>query len=246
MNDVQHQTLRADQPSGASRAQSLPRRFLRYAVHRLSFHFIFDRRRTRVARAAGFRLVVRATVFHPWWFITSGFFADFIGGLDLTGKRVADVGTGSGILALAAARAGAALVVAIDINPNAALSAAENARANGFATSVVAVCSNLLSAFAPRALFDVVLSSPPSFPGEPLDLADRAWHAGPEYRDIVLLFEQARERLAPDGRFYVLLSSDSDLRLLGALAERAGFRSRLAAKRSILFESFLLYELRPE
>jgi release factor glutamine methyltransferase len=244
MNDLQHQTLPMDRPGGASRAQTWPRRFLRYAVHRLSYHFIFDRRRTRMARAAGFRLVVRPTVFHPWWFITSQFFADFIGRLDLSGKCVADVGTGSGILALAAARAGAARVVAIDINPNAALSAAENARANGFRESVVAVCSNLLSALAPKPSFDVILSSPPSFPGEPLDLSDRAWHAGPEYRDIVLLFDQARERLAPDGRFYVLLSSDSDLRLLGTLAERAGFQSRLAAKRSILFESFLLYELR--
>jgi methylase of polypeptide subunit release factors len=40
-------------------------------------------------------------------------------GLDLGGKQVAEVGTGTGILALAAARAGATTVVAIDINPNA-------------------------------------------------------------------------------------------------------------------------------
>jgi ribosomal protein L11 methylase PrmA len=40
-------------------------------------------------------------VFHPRWFITSEFFASFISRL---GKRVADVGTGSGILALAAVR----------------------------------------------------------------------------------------------------------------------------------------------
>ncbi len=36
-----------------------------------------------------------------------------------------------GILALAAARAGAADVVAIDINPNAARAAGDNAEANG-------------------------------------------------------------------------------------------------------------------
>jgi release factor glutamine methyltransferase len=82
-----------------------------------------------VARVAGFRLTVRPTVFHPRYFLTSEFFANFLlASLDLTGKRVADVGTGSGILALAAARVGAANVVAIDINPNAAEAAAENAR----------------------------------------------------------------------------------------------------------------------
>jgi release factor glutamine methyltransferase len=96
---------------------------------------------------------------------------------------VVDVGTGSGILALAAACAGAANVMATDINPNAALTAAENARTNGLGDRVVAVCTNLLSAVAPHALFDVILSSPPKHAGEPRNLADRGWHAGPNYRD---------------------------------------------------------------
>jgi release factor glutamine methyltransferase len=224
--------------------QSLPRRLLRGTIHLLSYHFILKRRSTRMTRAAGFRLVVHPTVFHPRYFLTSEFFADFIGRLDLSGKRVIDVGTGSGILALAAARAGAASVVALDINPNAARTARENAQMNGFGERVTAVCANLLSALAPRPRFDVIISSPPSFPGEPLDLADRAWHAGPAYRDIAALFEQARERLAPWGRCYVLLSSDSDLELLGTLMERARFRARVVAERSILVESFILYELR--
>src|SRR5215210_5793429 len=246
MNDLQHQTLPMERPGGASRAQTWPRRFLRYAVHRLSYHFIFDRRRTRVARAAGFRLVVRPTVFHPWWFITSQFFADFIGRLDLSGKCVADVGTGSGILALAAARAGAARVVAIDINPDAARSAGENTRLNGLADRCTALCCNLLSAVAPEPLFDVILSNPPYFAGEPLDLADRAWHAGPGYRDIAPLFEQCRERLKPGGGIYLLVSSDSDLDALAAMYGAAGLQARLVERRSVFFESLLIFELRPD
>jgi release factor glutamine methyltransferase len=227
--------------------QSVPygqwRRGLRSTIHFLSYHFVLKRRTTRRTRAAGFRMIVRPTVFHPRYFITSEFFASFIGRLDLRGKRVADVGTGSGILALAAARAGAAKVTAIDVNPNAALSAAENARANGFENRVTAMCSDLLSAVEPSVLFDVIITSPPSFPGEPRDLADRAWHAGPNYRDIALLFDQARERLAPGGRVYILLSSDSDLDLFSALITRARFRAWLAAERSLLIESFIIYAL---
>jgi 23S rRNA G2069 N7-methylase RlmK/C1962 C5-methylase RlmI len=101
-----------------------------------------------------------------------------------------------------------------------------------------------LSALAPFPLFDVILSSPPSFPGEPRDVADRAWHAGPDYRDIAQLFNQARERLAPGGRLYILLSSDSDLGQLSALIARARFTARRVAERSILIESLIIYELR--
>src|SRR5215470_12285212 len=191
MNDV---AVRVENTRSLDR-QSVPhgpcRRCLRYTIHFFSYHLILKRRTTRTTRAAGFRLMVGPTVFHPRYFITSEFFAAFIGRLDLSGKRVADVGTGSGILALAAARAGAAQVTAIDINPNAALATAENARANGFGGQVTIMCANLLSALAPGALFDIIISSPPSFPGEPRDLADRAWHAGPNYRDIVALFDQA-------------------------------------------------------
>jgi release factor glutamine methyltransferase len=219
------------------------RQLLRSTTHFLSYHFFLKSRRATVVRAAGFRLAVPPTVFHPKVFLTSEFFAGFIGRLDLTGCRVADVGTGSGILALAAARAGATSVLAIDINPNAAKAAADNAHTNGFGERIVTVCSNLLSAFAPRTLFDVILSSPPSFAGEPLDLADRAWHAGPDYRDIAALFSQARKRLATGGRMYVLLSSDSDLELLGDLIAQAKFHCRPVAERSILIESMIIYEL---
>ena len=231
------ETIELTQGLGRSRApQSGYKRFVRNVTHFLSYHFILKRRRTTVVRAAGFELVVRHTVFHPRIFLTSEFFAAFVARLDLNGKRVADVGTGSGIIALAAARAGAASVVAVDINPNAAR-AALNGR-------VSAVCSNLLSALAPRAQFDIILSNPPYFPDEPLDLADRAWNAGPGYRDIAPLFEQARARLAPGGTMYLLISSESDFDLLGALIERAGFRVRPVQERSILIESLLIYELR--
>ena len=226
--------------------QSVPhgpfRQFLRSAIHTLSYNFILTRRAVQATRAAGFRLTVRPTVFHPRWFISSEWFAEFIKRLDLKDKTVIDVGTGSGILALAAARAGAKYVVAADINPNAALSAADNAQANGYG-AVSAICSDLLSAFAQRPLFDVILSSPPKHAGEPRDLADRGWHAGPHYRDIAALFEQAQACLKPDGRVYVMLSSDSDLGLINRLIARAGFRARIVFKRSIFIESFIVYEL---
>ena len=52
-------------------------------------------------------------------------------------RRVADVGSGGGIVAIAAALAGAATVVAIDIEPYAIAAAALNAAANGVSIDVL-------------------------------------------------------------------------------------------------------------
>ena len=221
------------------------RRALRGFIHFFSYHLILARRDVRVSYAAGFRLLVRPTVFHPKFFISSERFAEFIDTLDLTGQHVAEIGTGSGILALAAARSGATLVVATDINPNAAASANENAQNNGLGDRVTGICTNLMSALAPRPLFDVILSSPPKHAGEPKNLADRGWHAGPAYRDIVALFDQARERLKPGGRIYLMVSSDTDLDLFGSLIDRAGFSARKVREHSLVVESLIIYELLP-
>jgi len=110
---------------------------------------------------------------------------------------------------------------------------------------VKAACMDLLTALPARPLFDVILSSPPKHAGEPRDVADRGWHAGPHYRDVAALFQQARERLNPTGCLYVMLSSASDLDLLGQLIKQAGLRAKLAYERSFYVESMVLYELRP-
>ena len=55
----------------------------------------------------------------------------WIAGQSLRGQRVLDYGCGSGILAIAAARFGAAAIDAVDIDPAAVQAAQANARANG-------------------------------------------------------------------------------------------------------------------
>jgi ribosomal protein L11 methyltransferase len=54
----------------------------------------------------------------------------------LAGRSVADIGTGSGVLAIAASKLGASRVVAIDADPDALVSARENVDGNGVASHV--------------------------------------------------------------------------------------------------------------
>lgn len=60
------------------------------------------------------------------------------------GIELIDVGTGSGVLAIAAARLGASRVLALDLDPVAVTSANENVRLNGVEGSVTVMESDLL------------------------------------------------------------------------------------------------------
>ena len=77
---------------------SLARSVFRKLVHFFSYHFILKRNWSTVTRVAGLDLTVLPTVFHPKIFLTSGFFASFLQSLDLRGKTVIEVGTGSEFL----------------------------------------------------------------------------------------------------------------------------------------------------
>ena len=71
--------------------QSLIRRALRGFIHFFSYNFILKRQSIRLSHAAGFKLRVRPTVFHPKFFISSEKFAEFIDTLDLTGEPCARI-----------------------------------------------------------------------------------------------------------------------------------------------------------
>ena len=75
----------------------------------------------------------------------------------LDGLRVLDYGCGSGILAIAAGRLGAAGVQGVDIDPLACEAARENSRRNGIAADYTAPDS--LSPQGPLRRFDVVLAN---------------------------------------------------------------------------------------
>lgn len=214
-------------------------------LHVIGYYTLLKRPGTRTARIAGFELSIRPTVYDPRYYRAPEFFAEFIGELDLTGKKVADVGTGSGIQALAAARAGASRVLAIDVNPSAVAAAAANAQANGFANRVFPVLSNLFFSVDPAERFDVIFTNPPFCDGKAWDVADRAWRAGERYRDIAPLFDQARARLVPGGMMYMVISSHAELDVIEAIVTRAGFSPRVIRERRVLFETLLIYELRP-
>lgn len=101
------------------------------------------------------------------------------------GRDVLDVFTGSGALALAAARGGARSVTAIDVSRRALIAVRFNARRNG--VQVRAVRGDVLAPVAGEQ-FDLILANPPYYPGGarlPGHSAARAWEGGYDGRVLV-------------------------------------------------------------
>jgi ribosomal protein L11 methyltransferase len=71
---------------------------------------------------------------HP----TTALCLEWLDGADVAGKQVIDYGCGSGILAIAAAKLGAASVLGVDIDPQALLATHDNAERNGVTPLIVA------------------------------------------------------------------------------------------------------------
>lgn len=77
--------------------------------------------------------------------------------LDLRGVRVIDIGTGSGVLAIAAARLGASTALGLDVDPDALASAHDAAKRNGNPAAVSFVQADFRKSRLPVA--DVVLAN---------------------------------------------------------------------------------------
>ena len=171
----------------------------------------------------GLTLQVPAGVFHPGLFFSSKFVARALGELDLAGRLVADVGCGSGLLALTAARGGAH-VLALDINPAAVATTQQNAARNGLL--VEAAESDLLDAAAGRSV-DLIVVNPPYFAADPTDAASRAFFAGADFGYFDRFFAQVEPRVRSGTRVLMVLSGTCDLAAIGDRASRHRLELRL-------------------
>ncbi len=153
------------------------------------------------------------------------------------GRRVLDVCTGSGVLALAAASAGARSVTAVDLSRRSVLSARINSAVSG---AGLRVCrGDLLEPVAGES-FDLVVCNPPYVPSAsdrlPRHGRARCWDGGVLGRSVVdRLCDQVGSVLAPGG---TLLLVHTAVIGVGATLERlagAGLDARVAMRRRIPF-----------
>ncbi len=125
------------------------------------------------------------------------------------GTRVLDLCTGSGALAVAAARHGAGRVTAVDISRRAVVATWVNTRARRLDVRVLQ--GDLLEPVAGET-FDLILSNPPYVPAAddrlPTRGAARCWDAGTDGRAVLdRICAEAPAHLAPGGVLLLVFSS---------------------------------------
>lgn len=131
----------------------------------------------------------------------------------IPGRRVLDLCTGSGFVAIAAGAMGGASVTAFDICPQAVRCARENAALAG---ARIDVRKGSFVAAVECAPFDVVVSNPPYVPTPPgAELEEIcpaagpswAWNAGPDGRKILDPLCESAPKLLRDGGSLLLVHS---------------------------------------
>lgn len=148
---------------------------------------------------------------------------------DVEGKRVLDVGTGTGVLSFLLLQRGAASVVATDCDARALACARDNAARLGLSERFSAVEADVFPADA--GTFDLIVSNPPWLPEAPRNRVDRAvFDEGGRF--LSTLLERAGSHLEPRGELLLILSDLAvllGLRQAGWLEaefERTGLRLR--------------------
>jgi 16S rRNA G1207 methylase RsmC len=127
-----------------------------------------ERQRSRqdtMLRVAGMEILVRRDVFSPdpAETLSTSFLIECLPSLH--GKSVLDLGCGSGVLSLHAARHGASRVMAVDPDRSAVMNARENVAATGSANEIAVQQADLFEGLDGR--FDAILAN--------LPIADSAW-----------------------------------------------------------------------
>lgn len=210
---------------------------------RLKYLLWQHRRHNRLVleRAAGLDLVLLPGVMNPRLFRSGEYFAATLNNsLIPEGSRVLDMGTGSGIVAISAAR-WAGQVDAVDVNPDAVRCARINTLLNGLEATIEVHEGDLFEPLCDRR-YDVVLFNPPFFRGAPSDGFDLAWRA----KDTVERFAaELRNHLRPSGYALVIFSTDGDTQAFLDCFAKLGYRRQRVASREMPAETFSIHRFTP-
>lgn len=156
-------------------------------------------------------------------------------------KRACEVGCGCGFISTLLAEK-CEKVIAVDINPYAALNTLLNAEANGFLNKLDVICGDMLSFLSDDAHFDLVVFNPPYLPVSGEDLSYSGGEGGVE---VIERFVKGLPRRDVFGELLTILSTLTDAPRVLKLFKRLGFRLMVVGEKKLGFEKLILLSITP-
>jgi tRNA1Val (adenine37-N6)-methyltransferase len=121
-------------------------------------------------------------------------------------KRILDIGTGTGLIALMLAQRSDALIDAIEIDREAAMQAAENVETSPWKNRIRIINTSLNEFISGKQSYDLIVTNPPYFMNAlPATDARRTIARHDHQLNLNGLLRSVKNVLAPDGRFDIIL-----------------------------------------
>lgn len=197
--------------------------------------------KTRIYSYKGIVLEIPPEVFHPGFFFSTKLLFRYIAKEHFDKKTFLELGAGSGLLSMYAAKKGA-FVTATDINPVAIEYLKANAEENGVDLTIIH--SDLFDK-VPLQSFDLVLINPPYYRKKPSSAKDYAWCCGENGEYFQNLFKNLNSYLHERSNVLMVLCSGCDLQMIKTYAKQNRFEMRCVRTKQTIIEKNYIFKIQP-
>lgn len=195
--------------------------------------------KTRLYTYKGIALEIPSQVFHPGFFSSTKLLLKYISNQQLHGKKVLELGAGSGLLSIYAAKKRAS-VMATDINPVAIEYLSKNAHRNKVEIKIIQ--SDLFENIHVQE-FDLMLINPPYYKKKPLSHKDYAWYCGENGEYFQRLFSELDRYIHSSSQVLMVLCDGCDLEMIKNFAEKNEFKMICVQSKKTMIETNYIFRI---
>lgn len=185
-------------------------------------------------------IIVSPGVFHPGLFFSTKMFLNFIDTLNLENKTVLELGAGTGIISILAAKKGAE-AYASDISTKAVKNIGMNAEMNNVWINLF---TSDLFRHIPDMQFDYIFINPPYYNRDPKKEEEYAWFCGSNFEYFKSLFSSLSSYMKKNSKTFMILSEVCDIQKIKSIGAGNELEWKVKMKKQFWGEKNFIFEIK--